>query len=129
MKFKRAKFKVTGVTPLMHNNPQTVNPLNDYAKIVVDTIKYETGKKILKSLKFEGEEVNFVSSLTSLQDNYYVEVYGGKTGFTYEAGLNLCVLYEQKNRSYLLLLANADGEYREHNNLKDALKIFEFLSR
>ena len=32
MKFKRAKFKVTGVTPLMHNNPQTVNPLNDYAK-------------------------------------------------------------------------------------------------
>lgn len=103
--------------------------LNDYAKIVVDTIKYETGKKILKSLKFEGEEVNFISSLTSLQDNYYVEVYGGKTGFTYEAGLNLCVLYEQKNRSYLLLLANADGEYREHNNLKDALKIFEFLSR
>lgn len=103
--------------------------LNDYAKIVIDTIKYATGKKILKSLKFEGEEVSFVSSLASLQDNYFVEVFGGKTGFTYEAGLNLCVLYEQNNRSYLLLLANADGEYREHNNLKDALKIFEYLNR
>lgn len=26
------KFKMTGVCPLMLNNPQTVNPMNDYAK-------------------------------------------------------------------------------------------------
>lgn len=103
--------------------------MNDYAKIIVDTIKYDTGKKVLKSLIYEKDDTSFISSLYTLENTAYAEVLGGKTGFTYEAGLNLCVLFKQNNRSYLLLLANADGEYREHNNLKDALKIFEYLYR
>ena len=30
------KFKMTGVSPLMLNNPQTVNPMNEYSKAIKD---------------------------------------------------------------------------------------------
>ena len=103
--------------------------MSDYAKIIIDTIKFDIGKSVLKSLLYEGVDESYTSSLSTLGNCVYAKVLGGKTGFTYEAGLNLCVLYRQNNRSYLLLLANATGEYREHNNIKDALKIFEYLYR
>ena len=76
---------------------------------------------------YYGESGTYQSSLYALNHNGYVDVLGGKTGFTYEAGLNLAVLYQVNNRAYLLLLANADGEYYMHNNINDALKIFEYL--
>ena len=101
--------------------------LQDYTSLIIDTLKNDTGKKILKTLVHYGESGTYQSSLYALYQNGYVNVLGGKTGFTYEAGLNLAVLYQFNNRSYLLLLANADGEYYMHNNINDALKIFEHL--
>ena len=101
--------------------------LEDYTALIVDTLKNDTGKKILKTMVYYGESGTYQSSLYALYHNGYVDVLGGKTGFTYEAGLNLAVLYQVNNRAYLLLLANADGEYYMHNNINDALKIFEYL--
>ncbi|MGN1406319.1 MAG: D-alanyl-D-alanine carboxypeptidase family protein [Erysipelotrichaceae bacterium] len=101
--------------------------MEDYTSLIIDTLKYDTGKKVLKTLVHYGESGTYQSSLYALYHNGYVDVLGGKTGFTYEAGLNLAVLYQVNNRSYLLLLANADGEYYMHNNINDALKIFEYL--
>ena len=31
---KQLKLKITGTTPLMLNNPQTVNPFNEYSKLL-----------------------------------------------------------------------------------------------
>lgn len=115
----------TNTTGLHDDNLYTT--LEDYTSLIIDTLKYDTGKKVLKSLVHYGDSGTLQSSLYSLYNNGYVNVLGGKTGFTYEAGLNLAVLYEHDNRSYLLLLANADGEYAMHNNIRDALKVFEHL--
>ena len=69
MKFKRAKFKVTGVTPLMHNNPQTVNPLNDYAK----KLKVLTSKRTKTEDDLEEiSHIKFLSCLYQNQDGVYI---------------------------------------------------------
>ena len=61
------------------------------------------------------------------EDN--VKVYGGKTGYTLEAGMNIMVLYEVDNRSYILLLAGAPGNpgRGEHFHYDDVNSIIEYL--
>ena len=34
---KSIKFRMTGTCPLMLNNPQTVNPMNEYSKALKDS--------------------------------------------------------------------------------------------
>ena len=71
------------------------------------------------------------STLTTL-NNYFdnITIYGGKTGFTGEAGENLMVLYTVKERSYLLILTNAPGNpYKPNENFhfNDAISVLEYL--
>lgn len=103
--------------------------LDDYANIVIDTLKNDVAKKVLKTNEKEVAGVTYDSTLKalSIRDDD-VHVYGGKTGFTYEAGLNILVLYEVDNRPYMLILANAKTEkLASMLNIIDANKIFDYL--
>lgn len=103
--------------------------LDDYANIVIDTLKNDVAKKVLKTNEKEVAGVTYDSTLKalSIRDDD-VHVYGGKTGFTYEAGLNILVLYEVDNRPYMLILANAKTEkLASMLNIIDANIIFDYL--
>lgn len=105
--------------------------LKDYASIVVDTLNYPKGKDVLKVFSYKLDDSTSVkSTLSSLSEIDNVKIYGGKTGFTDEAGENIMILYSYKNRSYLLILANAPGNpYIENQkyHFSDVKTILEYL--
>ena len=104
--------------------------LDDYAKIVIDTLLNKNGKEVLKSMSYLQDGNIKFSSLKPLEDREdNVQVFGGKTGFTLEAGMNIMTLYEVNNRSYLLILANAEGSpYTDGQyHIEDVNKILDFL--
>ena len=111
--------------------------LNDYAKIVMDVLKNEEGKQVLKTLTypFNNHLPDVDDTLTHTLIKYIdisdrddgVEILGGKTGYTPKAGQNVVVLYTYENRSYMLILAGASGESSEHTNLKDVMTILNYL--
>ena len=105
--------------------------LDDYAKIVIDVLLKKDGKEVLKTAFYSiDNEIKCYSTLKPLFDrDDDIKVYGGKTGFTYEAGMNIMALYEADNRSYLLILANAPGSpYSDgQRHIDDVNKIFDFL--
>ena len=103
--------------------------LSDYAKIVIDVLNNSVGKEVLKTMEHELEDGTKVkSSLISLSKRSDIKTYGGKTGYTLEAGMNICVLYEAGNRSYLLVLKNAEGSpYVKQKHIEDVNKIYDYL--
>lgn len=119
------------------DDPGLYTTLSDYTKIYIDTILNEEGKKILKSASYYYDDAyaaNYMVSnpvksslydLLNRDDN--IIAYGGKTGYTDNAGMNISILYEVDNRSYLFIGANAGGTYSQHNNFKDVETIFEYL--
>lgn len=104
--------------------------LDDYSKIVIDTLLKEDGKKILKTKEYLQDDKIIGSTLKDLYNrNDDIKILGGKTGYTPEAGMNIMVLYEVDNRSYLLLLANAPGSpYKDgRHHIDDVNNILNFL--
>ncbi len=105
--------------------------LKDYADIIVDTLNYPKAKEVLKVFNYQLQDNSSVkSTLSALNDLDNVTIYGGKTGFTDEAGENIMILYSYKNRSYLLILANAPGNpYIENQkyHFSDVKTILEYL--
>ena len=104
--------------------------LDDYARIVVDTLLNDDGKAVLKCFRYELEDGTVLrSTLESLNDIGNVTVYGGKTGFTGEAGENIMVLYSHDDRSYLLILAGAPGNpyAGQLYHFNDVNNIIEYL--
>lgn len=83
--------------------------LNDYAKIVIDTLLNNNSKDVLKTNKYNLYGNDLISTLYDLTFNEKVKVYGGKTGYTPEAGMNIMCLFSHNNRSYLLILSGAIG--------------------
>ena len=66
---KVLKFKVTGTTALMLNNPQTVNPFNEYTKL----LKPLTSKRTKTEDDFmEISRLHFISSLYTNNDGKYI---------------------------------------------------------
>ena len=103
--------------------------LNDLYLIVMDSLKYEEGRKILDTLYYTLEDDTRISTGVRMVTNSKTDVRGGKTGYTPEAGLNIIVLYRHEERSYVLLLGNAMGSYLngEYWHFDDALMIFDTL--
>ena len=104
--------------------------LDDYARIVTDTLLKDEGKAVLKCFRYELEDGTVLrSTLESLSEIEDVTVYGGKTGFTGEAGENIMVLYSHKGRSYLLILAGAPGNPYQGQlyHFNDVSNILEYL--
>ncbi|MGN1217135.1 MAG: hypothetical protein ACI4TD_04075 [Phocaeicola sp.] len=66
---REIKFKITGTTPLMLNNPQTVNPLNKYAKQLKDLTSKRT--KTEEDL-FEISHIKFLASLYTDSEGTYI---------------------------------------------------------
>lgn len=121
----------TNTTGLHDNNLYT--SLDDYAKIVVNCLLNNNAKNVLKNTSYTLEDGLTVSStlkaLTNLNTNAIV--YGGKTGFTGQAGENIMVLFSCNNRSYLLILQGANGNpYNsgETYHIYDASSIIEYIS-
>ena len=83
--------------------------LNDYAVIVIDSLLNNNSKKVLKTNEYNLFGNTLKSTLYDLTLNDVVHVYGGKTGYTPEAGMNIMCLFSHDNRSYLLILAGANG--------------------
>lgn len=102
--------------------------LDDILKLVIDVLKYDTARKILKSTNARlHDDTPTISTLIATL-NPYVHIYGGKTGTTDESGQSVLVFYEYQNRNYMLIVANAMGhKYKEYFHLDDALKVFEQL--
>lgn len=125
LNLKNSNF--TNTTGLHDDNLYTT--LDDYSKIVIDALQNYEAKKILKTRKININGDNFVSTLTSLMDrDDDILVYGGKTGYTLEAGMNIMVLYEVDNRSYMLILADAQGSpYEQAKHIEDVNNIFDYL--
>lgn len=103
--------------------------LDDYASIVIDTLQNEKAKEILKSMEYEIDGFKMNSTLKTLSYIDEAVVYGGKTGFTGEAGENIMVLFSMNNKSYMLILAKADGNpYKGENyHLNDVKNILKYL--
>lgn len=105
--------------------------IDDLYLIVMDTLKNETGRKILTSLNHTLEDGTYVSTgirLLNFNDNDTI-VLGGKTGYTDEAGQNIITLYRNKGKSYALFFINAYGRYShdEYWHYEDCLTVFEHL--
>ena len=83
----------TNSTGLHNDNLYTT--LNDYAKLVIDTLNNSDAKTILKSYSYTLDEGLTVKSTLSSLEGYFddIEVYGGKTGYTGQAGENIMILY------------------------------------
>ena len=104
--------------------------LDDLYLIVMDTLKHEEGRAMLSSLYYQLEDGLRVSTgVRMVSRTMKADVLGGKTGYTDEAGQNIIVLYRNKGRSFVLLLANAMGKYSndEYWHFDDALEIFDQL--
>lgn len=103
--------------------------LDDYSKIVIDSLLNQNSKKVLKTSEYNLYGNKLTSTLFSLTLNDYVDVYGGKTGYTPEAGMNIMCLFSHDNRSYLLILARANGSpYTDGMyHIDDVNKIFSSL--
>lgn len=106
--------------------------LDDYSRVVIDTLNYSEAKRVLKSYQYTLEDGTLVKSTLRRLENYFdnITIYGGKTGFTGEAGENLMLLYSVNNRSYLLILAGAPGNpYIANQNYHffDAISVLEYL--
>ena len=104
--------------------------LDDYCHIVIDTLLNDEGKKVLKTFSYVLEDGTVVrSTLRELERDDEIKTYGGKTGFTGEAGENVMVLYTVNNRSYILILANAPGNpyLGQKYHFADVNTIFEYL--
>ncbi len=120
----------TNSTGLHNDNLYTT--LDDYAKLVIDTLNNSTAKKILKSYTYTLDDGLTVKSTLSYLEDYFdnIEIYGGKTGFTGQAGENIMILYTVNNRSFLLILSGAEGNpYIEGENyhIIDAISVLKYL--
>ena len=104
--------------------------LNDYSRIVIDTLLNAEAKKVLKTFDYQLKDGTVLkSSLRSLQRDDEIITYGGKTGYTDEAGENILVFYSYQNRSYMLILANAPSNpyIGQRYHFDDVNKIFNNL--
>lgn len=108
----------------LHNN-QHCTTLNDLFKIVMDVLKYDEGRQILESMSYTCEDgISLKSSLRMIRSNQ-AKILGGKTGYTEESGQSVIVLFKKNNRSYILLIANAYGDYAldQYWHYEDAIEI------
>ena len=114
-------------TGLHDNNHYT--SLNDLFLVVMDVLKYEEGREIIESLYHTLDDGLELAAGVRATRNRKTSVLGGKTGFTPEAGQNIIVLYRCEGKSYVLLTANAYGDYYngEYWHFEDALSIFDHL--
>lgn len=120
--------KVMNSTGLHDDNHYTT--LDDLFKVVWDILKYDEGKKILSTLSYSMEDGSLVkSTLSYLGNNQYVNILGGKTGYTGIAGENICVYYECDNHPYVLILYGADGNPYSGQlyHYSDVMNIMEYL--
>ncbi len=103
--------------------------LDDLLKLVLDALSYEKGREILETLSRRSSYSGSYMSTVLPVDKGYVEVLGGKTGFTGQAGQNILVLFRNDDRSYLLILSGAMGNpgRGQYYHYEDALSIFEYI--
>lgn len=102
--------------------------LNDIFKIVMDVLSYKQGRIILETITYVLEDGLKLNTTLKYMRNKKALVLGGKTGYTPEAGQNICVLYRANNRSYILLLANAPRQYyKQMLHFDDSVEIFNAL--
>ena len=130
MKKKQASSNFTNSTGLHNDNLYTT--LNDYAKLVIDTLNNSDAKTILKSYSYTLDDGLTVKSTLSSLEGYFddIEVYGGKTGYTDQAGENIMILYTVNNRSYMLILSGAPGNpyvAGENYHFIDAISVLKYL--
>ena len=104
--------------------------LDDLFLFLMDILKFEDGREIMESLWHRLEDGTMVyTTMGVAHKDPDVDVLGGKTGYTPEAGQNIIVFYKNRAKSYVLLLGNAMGKYsnNEYWHFEDTLKIFEQL--
>lgn len=105
--------------------------LNDYSKIVLDTLNNEKAASILETLTVVlNDDITLKSTLLPLsQRDDKVTVLGGKTGYTGNAGENILVIYKVEEKTYFLVLAGANGNpySGEFYHMDDVNTIFENL--
>lgn len=103
--------------------------LNDLLAVTIYCMKYQSGREILETLNYINSDGNVYSSTVNYLAKHNVEILGGKTGFTTQAGQLIMVLYRKDNRSYLLMLSNSDGDnYTDtYYHYEDCINIFERL--
>lgn len=82
--------------------------LMDIATVALDIIK--NNPEFIRTMEYVCEDGTVLrSTLSNLSQATYANVYGGKTGYTGQAGENLLVYFNLDGKDYLLLLANAPG--------------------
>lgn len=99
--------------------------LNDLLKITMDILKNDEGRKILESMSYTCDDgLTLYSSLRKIKPSQ-ADVLGGKTGYTEESGQSVMVLFKKNNRSYILFVANAYGDYSldQYWHYTDAMEI------
>lgn len=104
--------------------------IDDLQLIIFDVLNKEKGRQILESLYYEMTDGTMLtSSLAFLSSSTNADILGGKTGFTDESGQSVVVLGRKDNRSYLLILCNAYGSYRDRQywHYDDARTVFDYL--
>lgn len=86
--------------------------LDDLFLVVMDILKNEEGRKLLETLHYTMEDGTIVYTTLGVAFRpHEFLVLGGKTGYTPEAGQNIIALCKDRGKSYLVMMANAYGNY------------------
>ena len=103
--------------------------LNDLFKIVMDVLSFEEGRKILETTRYRTSDGIILMSSLKFTERDDVTILGGKTGFTTESGESVLVLFKKNNRSYILIVANAEGNPYEQEffHFEDVMEIISTL--
>ena len=122
----------------LHNEDHYVCA-RDMALITQEALRYPDFRRYAGAKYFNCPETNMVDEIRYWYNHnqmiqpheewYYEGALGGKTGFTGEAGENIMVLYSWRGRSYLLILAGADGNpYQGQSyHIRDVNNIIDYL--
>lgn len=102
--------------------------LDDLFKVVLDILNYKEGRTLLETLDYVLEDNTKLMSTVKPIVNKNVLVLGGKTGYTPESGQSIASLFKHNNRSYLLMVANAERlNFEDHLHYDDSIEIFNEL--
>lgn len=125
-------------TGLQNENHYTT--VKDLAILLSYALQNDTFMKIFTSYRHSTQPTNkhpggitFYSTMSEDLNNRNIidgEILGGKTGYTYEAGLCLASLARVGKQEYILISAGAKGDHHsEQYNITDALAVYNSIRK
>lgn len=113
------------------DDEENYSTVEDVAKVLKYALQNKTFYEIFTTENYEASNGLALKSTLQIADNklgYDLSyILGGKTGFTFDAGLCLASLAENGSEQYILVVAGSDIDTNHINNLRDTHKIYSMF--